>query len=61
VNWIWPGLIPSIFTTGTMPRSPADCAMPTLPSSAGLSGASDAPKSNVAFLICVMPAAEPIG
>ncbi len=56
-----PGATPSRFTTGTTPPMIAgNCIMPNSLSSAGLRGASEAPKSTVLALICLTPAPEPI-
>ncbi len=56
-----PGRMPGRFTTGTTPPMiMGNCIRPASSSSAGFSGASDAPKSTVLALICLIPPPEPM-
>ena len=60
VSLICPGLMPAMLTTGTTPpMTVGNCISPSFVSSSSVSGMSEAPKSTVFDLICLMPAPEP--
>jgi hypothetical protein len=61
VNFIWPGVTPSRFTTGTTPPMMAgNCTRPFFSRSSPFKGMSEAPKSTVFAVICLMPPPEPM-
>ncbi len=58
---IAPEAMPGRLTTGTTPpMTIGNWTSPALASSSALSGASDAPKSTVFALICVIPPPDPM-
>ena len=57
-----PLLMPSTFTTATMPPTTVgNCTSPCSSRSAALSGMSDAPKVTSLSWICLMPSLDPTG
>ncbi|CPM61406.1 Uncharacterised protein [Bordetella pertussis] len=60
-SFSWPGAMPSMLITGTVPPITAgNCSRPFFSRSSALSGSSEAPKSTVLALICCWPPPEPM-